>query len=236
MAQRWHELLFAHWPVPVDVLRTIVPASLPIDLFEGQAWLGVIPFRMTGVRPRLLPPVAPVSAFPELNVRTYVVVDDKPGVYFFSLDAASRVAVWSARTFFALPYFHARMRSTHAGDRVVYSSERTGEPLPAVLRATYRPTGPAWSPTPGTLDHWLTERYALYTTAADGRLMRGEIHHAPWRLQRAEAVLAANSMTSPLGIELPGTQPLLHFAAVQEVRIWPLRRVRRARLVQARAC
>lgn len=227
MAQRWHELLFAHWPVPAELVRAIVPSPLELDLFGGQAWLGVVPFRMTGVRPRLLPPVAPVSRFPELNVRTYVVVDGKPGVYFFSLDAASRVAVWSARAFFGLPYFRARMSSTRVGDVIEYRSERRDDPRPAALEATYRPVGPAWSPAAGTLDHWLTERYALYTVAPDGTTLRGDIHHAPWRLQLAHAQFNVNSMTEPLGVPLPGQDPVLHFAAVQDVRVWLPRRVRR---------
>jgi uncharacterized protein YqjF (DUF2071 family) len=222
MAQRWHELLFAHWPIPAESIRAIVPPPLEVDLFDGQAWLGVIPFRMTGVRPRLLPPVGPISAFPELNVRTYVVVGGKPGVYFFSLDAASRVAVWAAKTFFALPYFHARMASMRSGVSVDYRSERSGER--ADLRVTYGPVGPAWSPARGTLDHWLTERYALYTTTADGTVLRGNIHHAPWRLQQAEAEFAVNSVATPVGIRLPRTEPVLHYAELQDVRIWLPRR------------
>src|SRR5688572_2505606 len=108
MWQRWHDLLFAHWPVPTDVLRTIVPAPLALDTFEGQAWIGVVPFRMTGIRPRYLPALPWLSATPEINVRTYVTVNGVPGVYFFSLDAASYPAVVVARSMFRLNYRHAR--------------------------------------------------------------------------------------------------------------------------------
>ena len=225
MAQRWHELLFAHWSLPAAALRPLVPGSLELDMFDGHAWLGVIPFRMSGVRPRLLPPVPLLSAFPELNVRTYVVVDDKPGVYFFSLDAASRVAVWAARRFYRLPYHRARMRAQTVADSIQYSSPRTDSTGPAELLATYRPTGPVLEPVSGTLDHWLTERYCLYTVAPNGTVHRGEIHHPPWRLQPAEAEIRANSMSAPLGVTLPERDPVLHFAARQDVRIWPLRRV-----------
>src|SRR5262249_36943564 len=111
VAMSWHDLLFLHWPVPVDSLRPHIPAALAIDTFEGSAWLGVVPFRMSGVRPRYMPKAPWVSAFPELNVRTYVSIGGKPGVWFFSLDAANPIAVWLARATFHLPYMHARMAS-----------------------------------------------------------------------------------------------------------------------------
>jgi len=110
MAQTWNDLLFAHWPVAPNVLRALVPPELPLDTYDGTAWLAVTPFHMTGIRARGLPPIPGLSRFPELNVRTYVILDGKPGVYFFSLDVTSRMAVWGARTFYRLPYFHAHMR------------------------------------------------------------------------------------------------------------------------------
>src|SRR5437867_5100192 len=104
---RWHDLLFLHWPVRPEIIRPLIPNGLELDTFDGAAWIGVVPFRMTGVRLRWLPPLPGISAFPELNVRTYVRVRDRPGVYFFSLDAGSRTAVAMARAWFHLPYFHA---------------------------------------------------------------------------------------------------------------------------------
>lgn len=220
MAQTWHDLLFAHWPVPTAVLRPYVPAALELDTFESQAWLGVVPFRMSGVRPRFLPPVPGLSAFPELNLRTYVTHGEKPGVWFFSLDAANRVAVRVARGAFHLPYFDARMTCTARGETVEYHSERThrGAP-PAVLHGRYGPTGPVELARPGTLDAWLTERYCLYA-ARERQLWRGEIHHAPWPLQPAEAELDECSMTRLIGSELPATDPLLHFARRIDVVVW----------------
>ena len=103
MTQSWHDLLFAHWPLDPDVLRVRLPPSLPLDVFDGRAWIGVIPFHMTNVGPRGAPSLPGLSAFAELNVRTYVTLDDKPGVYFFSLDAASTLAVIGARAMFRLP-------------------------------------------------------------------------------------------------------------------------------------
>src|ERR1700758_2464987 len=113
MMQTWHDLLFAHWPIRQEQLRPLVPPQLPLDTFDGQCWVGVVPFWMSGVRARGVPPLPGLARFPELNVRTYVAYKDKPGVYFFSLDAANFPAVWAARTFFHLPYFYARMSAIH---------------------------------------------------------------------------------------------------------------------------
>src|SRR4029450_6385677 len=141
MAQTWHDLLFAHWPLPVDDVRRVVPAVLPLDTFDGQAWIGVVPFRMTGVRPRAVPPLPWLSAFPELNVRTYVTLDGKPGVYFFSLDAGNRLAVVTARLTYFLPYFHAHMAVTHDGEAIRYSSYRIHHGAPSAdFIARYGPT------------------------------------------------------------------------------------------------
>ncbi|MDQ3871323.1 MAG: DUF2071 domain-containing protein, partial [Chloroflexota bacterium] len=161
MAQQWRDLLFAHWQVPPERLRPLVPPSLPLDLLDGTAWLGIVPFRVTGARARFLPPVPFLSAFPELNVRTYVLVRGRPGVYFFSLDAGNGLAAWGGRTFYQLAYFHAEM-SVRGGERVAYRSRRIADAR-AEFAATYQPAGRVVTPAWGTLDHWLTERYCLYT-------------------------------------------------------------------------
>ena len=224
MEQYWRDLLFAHWPVPVQQLRSLVPPQLPLDEFDGQAWVGVVPFRMSGIRARFLPPVPGFSSFPELNVRTYVTLDGKPGVYFFSLDAAHLPAVWAARATYRLPYFYARMNSETLGEGIRYSSERIHRPRPANFRGTYGPVSSVEPRQPGTLEYWLSERYCLYTVA-DEKVYRGEIHHEPWPLQDAEARIEENSLASAAGIELPPTAPLLHFAKQLRVLIWPIRRV-----------
>jgi len=224
MAQTWHEVLFAHWPVPAEALQALIPAPLEMETYRGKAWIGVVPFRMTGVRPRSFPAVPGLSAFPELNVRSYVRLDDKPGVFFFSLDAGNRVAVELARRWFHLPYFHARMSLGAAGEWVRYASRRVhrGEP-PAEFLGRFRPTGEVFRAISGTLEHWLTERYCLYAADSERRIYRGEIHHRPWPLQAAEAAIEVNSMTAPLGLCLPDTPPLLHFARRLEVAVWPPR-------------
>jgi uncharacterized protein len=220
MAQTWHGLLFAHWRVSAAVLRPLVPAPLVIDEFDGSAWLAVVPFRMSGVRLRGMPALPWLSAFPELNVRTYVLYGGKPGVWFFSLDAANPLAVSIARAWFHLPYFRARMKCEERGGSIAYKSQRMHAGAPAAaLQCRYRAVGPPFSSQPGSLEHFLTERYCLYAVDGSGRLIRGEIHHPPWPLQRAEAEFERNTMAEPLAVPL-GNQPFLHFAKRQDVVVW----------------
>jgi uncharacterized protein YqjF (DUF2071 family) len=226
MRQTWDRLLFAHWPVPYDALRPLVPAALELERYEGEAWLGVVPFLMRDVRPRLAPAVPWLSAFPELNVRTYVTAGGKPGVYFFSLDAGNPLAVELARRWFHLPYFHARFAVTQTGATMTYRMTRIHRNAPsAKLDATYRPTGLVYSSSSESLDAFLTERYCLYTTDTRGRLMRGEIHHEQWPLQPAEAEFQRNTMAQAAGLTLPAIAPLLHYAHHIEVLVWALARV-----------
>jgi uncharacterized protein YqjF (DUF2071 family) len=220
--QSWHDLLFAHWPVPAAAVRGLVPPGLDVDQHGGTSWVGVVPFRMTGVAPRGLPDLPGISAFAELNVRLYVQRDGKPGVWFLSLDAASALAVWTARRFFHLPYFHARM-SVAGQESVRYSSQREA---PAVrFEARYGPTAPVYQARPGSLEHFLTERYCLYAQAPDGSLRRLEIHHQPWPLQGASAEISCNELLAPHSLEVSGP-PLLHFARRLDVVMWSPERIR----------
>ena len=226
LAMGWRDLLFAHWKVPWEVVRGQIPAVLEIDEFEGEAWVGVVPFRMSGVRPRFVPCMPGLSWFPELNLRTYVRHEGRAGVWFFSLDAASRMAVRLARATFHLPYFDARMSCKPLdGGGVEYESIRVHRGAPAaVFKGSYRPTGPAFASRPGSLAHWLTERYCLYSEDESGRVYRGDVAHAPWPLQEAEASLETCDMTRLLGWELPKEPPHLLFARDIQVRAgWPVR-------------
>ena len=214
MHQTWADLLFAHWPIPVDVLRRWVPAPLAIDTFDGTAWLAVTPFRIEGLRARALPAVPGLSSFPELNVRTYVAAA-KPGVYFFSLDAGNPFAVTFARRIYDLPYFTAEMSAGAFGNGVSYRSRRRSGG--AELEAFYEPSGDAFRSLPGTLEHFLTERYCLYTVRR-GEVSRTDIEHVPWPLQPARAEFRRNTMGDQIGIALATPPPLLHFARRLEVR------------------
>ena len=222
MGQTWEDLLFAHWPVSIQALRRIVPEQLPLDEFAGTAWIGITPFIVRALRPRLLPPPVVGSRFPELNVRTYVTVDGKPGIWFLSLDAASPVAVAAARRAYRLPYFRAHMAAERKQGLLAYRSERaSADGPPAELEAEYLPTGDVFTARPGDIEHFLTERYCLYTLDGARRIHRTDIHHPPWPLQPADAAFAVNTMTAPLGISLPDQSPLLHFARRQDVVVWP---------------
>uniref|UniRef100_A0A4Y8QAV4 DUF2071 domain-containing protein n=2 Tax=Paenibacillus athensensis TaxID=1967502 RepID=A0A4Y8QAV4_9BACL len=226
MKQVWEDLLFAHWPLAPAALASRIPAELELDLFEGQAWLAVVPFRMSGVTARGIPPLPGLSAFPELNLRTYVTRDGKPGVYFFTLDAQSRLAVEAARAWFHLPYVYAAMSAEPLDDGGVgYVCERRDRrAAKAHFAAEYRPVSDIFHAEPGTLAYWLTERYCLYAVDAGGRIYRGEIDHEPWPLQVAQAAIHSSTIAEASGFTLGGEAPLLHFARRLPVRIWPLER------------
>ncbi len=225
MTQRWLDLLFAHWPVPPAVLRPHVPAALALDVHDGSAWIGIVPFRMRCVRRRGWPALPGTAAFAELNVRTYVTHEGRPGVWFFSLDAGSALAVAVARRWYHLPYFRAQFAVARRGDQVDYASCRCGSGGDAaVLRARYGPTAPPRRVLPGSLEYFLTERYCLFAVDGRGQVYCGEILHAPWPLQPAEAEIEENTMLAPLGLRLPAHSPLLHFSARLDVLVWGLQR------------
>lgn len=223
LKMRWDDLAFLHWQVPISALRPLVPAALELDRYHESAWIGVTPFRMTRVRPLFAPPIPTASDFPELNVRTYVRHRGRAGVYFFSLDAASWLAVTAARTATGLPYFHARMIQDRAGTDVHYESMRIHYGAPsAELRVRYRPTGDVVRSQPGSLEHFLTERYSLFVTRAN-RLLRLDIEHDPWPLQPASADIERNTMALAAGIELPDAKPHACFCRqLDVVAHWPV--------------
>jgi uncharacterized protein len=222
--QRWRDLLFIHWTVPVEAVQRLVAPQLTVESFDGVAWVGLVPFDIYGSRPRWLPAVPGISDFPETNVRTYVHhKGSSPGVWFFSLDAANPVAVWAARRSFYLPYYHARMTVDELNGDFHYQSHRIHRGAQsATFAGRYRPTGPVYHATPETLDHWLTERYCLYAAAPSGYVYRGDIHHNRWPLQPAEADIDINTMAEPVGLRLPEIEPLLHFVSRINVVAWRL--------------
>jgi uncharacterized protein YqjF (DUF2071 family) len=216
--QSWRDLLFAHWPIEVARIRHLVPAALTIQEFGGSSWIGLVPFRMQGVMLRGLPDLPGISAFPELNVRLYVELDGKAGVWFLSLDADQALAVWAARTFLHLPYHRAAMSLRSDAGVIEYDSQRRDGT--ARYRARYRPVGDVSVAQPGSLEHWLTERYCLYAATPSGELRRMEVQHAAWPLQQAEVETLENSMFEPHGITVSGP-PFCHFARRLDVVFWP---------------
>ncbi len=221
--QEWRDLLFAHWPVKASTLRPLIPEALELDEFDGTAWIGVVPFRMEGVMRRPLPNLPWVSAFPEINVRTYVTHGGKPGVWFFSLDASNPLAVWAARRFFHLPYKHASIDFHGDGEEFRVRSRRREKGDASRLEIRYRPTTDVELAKPGTIEHFLTERYCLYAASRRGRLYRAEVHHVPWPLQRAEAEVGENGVLEWAVSGVGGEPSFLHFSTGVEVVVWGLR-------------
>jgi len=218
----WVDLAFLHWPVPPEALRAIVPRQLELETFDASAWVGVVPFEMRGVRARFAPPVPTARDFPELNVRTYVRFGDRPGVYFFSLDAASWLAVVGARASTGLRYFLAFMAMRRDGDAIRYDSVRTHPgAADAQFAATYRPAGGVFTSEPGSFEFWSTERYSLFSRRGR-RLVRLDIEHARWPLRHASVTIDRNSMAAASGISLPARAPHVLFAERQDVLAhWP---------------
>ncbi len=206
--------------MPTDLIRSLVPAGLNVQTFDGVCWLGVVPFRMSGVSRRPFPDVPGLSEFPELNVRVYVERDGKPGVWFLSLDATNRLAVWVGRTIHHVPYYLAAMRHAPDGDGFALRSVRRGGTAPAEFDGRYRPVSEVYRATPGTLEHFLTERYCLYAAAPDGTLFRTEVHHAPWPLQAGAAEIVTNRVTAAGGVPVDGPPPLLHVSRGVDVVVW----------------
>lgn len=222
MAQTWRHLLFAHWRVDPDALARVMPPQIPLDLRDGSAWIAVTPFRVEGFRLRGIPPLPFVSRFLEVNVRTYVTVAGTPGIYFFSLDASSSLAVAGARRTYRLPYFRSRMSLTESGGEFHMRSSRVSSEGPsAELDCSYAPSGELLPQREGSLERWLAERYCLYTLDDRGAVQRGEIHHPPWPLQPARAEIELNTMAAGIGLPLE-EEPLLHYSGRQDVVLWTI--------------
>jgi uncharacterized protein YqjF (DUF2071 family) len=226
MYQRWRTLLFLHWELPAQVLAPLLPPGLTLDTYEGRAFVGLVPFTMRGVRPAGLPAFSPLSDFHETNVRTYVHQEGRdPGVWFFSLDAANRIAVKLALAWFKLPYYFARMELKQEGPWVSYRSERQWPaPVPARCAVRCAPAGEAASSTPGTLQHFLVERYFLYTVHSGG-LWRGQVHHTPYPVRGAQVEGLDESLLSAAGLARPPSAPLVHFSEGVDVDVFRLTRV-----------
>jgi len=231
MTQCWNDLLFAHWPMRIAEIEALLPDGLEADVFQGSAWIGVVPFWMDKIQLRGLPAIPGARQFPELNLRTYVrdTLTGTPGVYFFSLEAGNLLAVMVARGFFHLPYYWAQMsikplKVGTGGEREFsFFSRRLLTGKPVRFAARYRGLGPSAKlvqSRPGTVEYFLTERYCLFSRDSLGRLMRADIHHVPWPLEEAEAEISLNDLAAHIGLELPDTKPLLHYSRRLAVYVW----------------
>ena len=218
---RWCDLAFLHWAVDPAEVRPLLPRGLELDTFEDRAWIGVVPFRMADARLRFSPNLPGLSAFPELNVRTYARAGDRTGVWFFSFDAGSRAAVRGARLLFNLPYYDAEMTVEPQGDAIAFASHRVhADAPPADFIGRYAPAGDVYHTKPGTLDYFLVERYCLFNVGNSGDLSYLDVHHRPWPLQPATVRIAVNTMVEAMGLRLPDEPPLAHFARDLEVVAW----------------
>jgi len=230
--QNWHHLLFLHWEIPPEKLQALIPQRLTIDTFEGKAYVGLVPFTMTGVRAAFTPPLPWISSFHEVNVRTYVHLDGRdPGVWFFSLDASSALAVAAARAMYKLPYFDADIEFNVSDEplpKIAFDSQRTDKrgALPANVHVGYQPSeGAMQAAAPGALEHFLVERYILYAQDDARKLYRARVHHQPYPLQRAEVSRLEETLVWAAGIRRPDSVPLRHYAREVNVKVYGIERV-----------
>jgi len=229
MRQLWRDLLFLHWPIAPAEIQSRLPPGLTVDTFDGIAYIGLVPFSMLGVRPVWSPPVPGLSAFHEVNVRTYAHRNGRdPGVWFFSLDAANPIAVAIARLRWQLPYFNAEIQLQRTGTQIEYTAQRRpgwgGTPA-AHTAVIYNPEGTPSASSPGTLEHFLAERYLLYTANPNGRLGIGQVHHTPYPLQPASVIRLEDTLVAAAGFTVPDITPIAHYASGVDVDIYRLRPV-----------
>lgn len=221
ITQTWNNLLFAHYPVDLKVLQSLIPDELTLDTYNGTGWVGIVAFRITGSRVRGVPPLPGMANFPEINVRTYVTIDEKPGVYFLSMDASNILVVGGARTLYHLPYVTSEMKVDYNHPFIKYKSNRLDN-CGAALNCSYRPISDPYNAPASSFEKWMAERYCLYTVNKRGELRRCDILHQPWLLQKAEANISLNTMLSSQGIPVESDKPILHFSKKKKVRMWPL--------------
>jgi uncharacterized protein len=234
LTQRWNDLLFAHWPIPIAKMATLLPDWLEVDAFHGSAWLGVVPFWLDRIKIRGVPPLLGIRSFPDLNLRTYVrdQFTRTPGIYCFSLDASNLLAVLAARTFYHLPYYWSNMQLEQRSDReFAFCSQRRFSRRQVVFNARYRGLGPSRKLAEnrsGTFEHFITERTCLFSSDRTGRPVRANLHYVPSPLEDAEAEIERNDLAASIGLTLPDTDPVLHYSRRLAVYVWPREFVRSA--------
>jgi len=228
MRPQWNDLLFLHWDFSPEHVAPLLPDGLELDLFDGRAYVGLVPFEMANVIPRFVPDLGRLgyfySRFPELNVRTYVLRDGVPGVWFFSLDAASSLATATARLWFKLPYFKARMRMKRNANRFDFWSKRLWPtPTNALCHAKWEICGEERAAHPDSLEEFLVERYVLYSQRG-GQLFRGRVYHEPYALQSARVSMLRETNLQAAGFSRPDSEPHVLYSRGVSVEVWDLER------------
>ena len=226
MQQKWRNLLFCHWPISPDILRPFIPSSLQLDTFNQWAWIGIIVFKMEGIYLRGMPIISVVPGFAEINVRTYVQYNGKPGIFFLSLDVGDWASLHIAKRWYHLPYQASDVIfRTESPLHYCQSKRRREQSIPAEFKVKYAPNSDIFIPKQGTIDHFLTERYCLYSTDLQGNLYSGEIHHQAWPLQHAEAEISSSTLLSPFGIDITDVLPLFHFSKGVNTLFWNIKKL-----------
>ena len=232
MTQRWNDLLFAHWPIPVAQMAALLPNWLEVDTYQGSAWLGVVPFWLDRIKIRGVPPIPGARSFPDLNLRTYVrdQFTGTPGVYCFSLDASNLLAVAVARSYYHLPYYWSEMRLEQRSEReFAFYSRRRFSNRQVIFNARYRGLGPnarLAEHRGGTFEYFVTERSCLYSANRAGQPIRANLHYVSWPLEEAEAEIERNDLATSIGLNLPKLEPVLHYSRRLAVYVWPRELVR----------
>ena len=223
MKQTWKDVLFAHYPVSRKVLEKMVPSELKVDTFYQTGWVSIVPYLTSSMHLRGVPPVPGMSTYPGFNIRTYVTMNGKPGVYFFRLTAANHLAAFSAKAFFQLPYLQMDMKLKQEKDLIVFESEKKSG---LDLQCNYQSLSEASPTNRGSLEEWLLERYCLYNVSKKGVPLRADILHEPWLIEKAEAEFQQNTLLSSIGIVPQNEKPILHYAKKRIVRFWPITRIK----------
>lgn len=238
VTQRWNDLLFVHWPVSAAVMAPLLPAWLEPDVWQGSAWLGAVPFWLDRIKIRGVPSVPGLRNFPDLNFRTYVRdrFTHAPGFYCFSVDSSNLFTVAAAHAVYHLPYKLAEMRLEQRSERefAFYSRRRFAAPE-VIFKARYRGLGPTFKTAgiqPSSFEYFFSERNCIFSTNRAGQPIRANLHHVSWPLEAAQAEIERNDLAASIGVNLPQTDPLLHYSRRLAVYVWPAELVRTALAAQ----